>query len=1485
MKRFGALLAVLLAGTAFSAAPEAASVVWTADSSALKDGAWRTAGIERGSYYVRATVGEDRYRLFHEGHVVEFSRGSAWRTEDGKSVMTVEAGPVEVSPGDMFRLGENSRILSLALAKASLAFAPQKIFTNKGPDIGNYFDIAGAYSNGTFTAKVKNLVGHVGAANVSVVVTDFYQRELGRVERKAIAIDGEMAIEVPLRENTSGQCRATVTVRDEKEREDFRIIPALSDSKTAYRELVRMNDGWKRKGRPVTMPSEITEPEVSFESRRTIPASVSGKRLFVCIERLTGIADLFVDGKKAASFGQDGNENGLEADVTDFIRPGSEQLFVFAARKFKSLNTAGIGEVALEARPAAAIGNVRIETSYREKKIRVSADCPQGYTVRNSVFLKDDKLLSFDGESKWENPPLWGPFEFPLLRLVTELVDADGRVVDAKETRFGFREVWADGMAIVWNGHHVKGDARAMQSTWSSWAFDRRNTRQANCDTVWFNKRAGVKFLRHIYNSSEFIDFCDEAGLLIAKGGYTTAHQSPDKDADDELWARKYMNDKTMIATLGYHPSIMTWYLSNEYLAQSNDSAARRITEAVKRAIACDHTRFAEAGCDIDMRGASQIISTHYPTELYAFRNPDCFMPDCFYWRPVDKSFEKGMMVPCGQSKGVANVTYESPIPWGGKPICINETCWDYFFAPPFGFTRIAGDDVFNATSFLDKWHIETIIEAMRGHRDADASLWTPWRHLGADQIQRVSPEIDIVNIQRYHVFYPGTEVSYDVNAFYDVWKPDELTWFWRLEDGAGRVIKNGAEERHSVDTSAFFRKKIRFAAPEKPGEYTLRFGFRGRCEKTLVVKTCARERFDLPKNVIAATEQLTTNLLSRAASGETIVILARDDYPEWLPELPKVTQQSAAILRTFRPGHPVLDGVSAGDLAYFYPKSIACVHGFVKPFAGNSRTVIEFGGVSGLAYSALLEVPFGKGAFLYSRLVLEPEENPVAAKLLKNMAAYRRSNVPSKALFVAGGSDALAKALRQRCGVVFDEGPAADAAKYAAIVLDGAKVLSDDERAALEKCGKTVFVFNPGEHYALKTRKVSVKEWQGRAVLAGRDPLTDGLTNQDLMLRSKFADPKTAVANLGPAEFDTDEGLLLYPAYAVRRGNFVFLSVDPDIHDPAISQLVKRFWAILFGNAGVAIRPFEKPRLPKNLFYTTLDLTQYLDREITKDEVDDDGEGSWMDQGESQQLPMKFRHPTAWVGMVPYDVKQKGPGALALATEYRKGGHSNVVLKVGRKIETASWLFSATWGAKGKRHYSVTLHYADGTEATALGLGDVNVLDCFSKNPDLSEETDTITSWKSFKTSNPVFPVANAYSTTFVNPHPDKVVESIEFARGERRCARVGLFAVTVGERTGGYEAMPDAERTALHDSLVAEAQAAVKAKDDERAIAAYEKALRVRPEQLGVYRSLGAIYESERDWESALVTYQRSLEAEYNQPDMWDAEKAMLKKLGRAK
>ena len=88
------------------------------------------------------------------------------------------------------------------------------------------------------------------------------------------------------------------------------------------------------------------------------------------------------------------------------------------------------------------------------------------------------------------------------------------------------------------------------------------------------------------------------------------------------------------------------------------------------------------------------------------------------------------------------------------------------------------------------------------------------------------------------------------------------------------------------------------------------------------------------------------------------------------------------------------------------------------------------------------------------------------------------------------------------------------------------------------------------------------------------------------------------------------------------------------------------------------------------------------------------------------------------------------------------------------------------------------------------------------------------------------------------------------------------------------------------MHDRFVAEALAAKEAGDRAKAIALYEKAARAKPVDLGIYRSIAALYEEAEDWECALATYRRSLEADYNQPDLWDEEKRLEAKVkGAAK
>ena len=1294
----------LIASLVCIAAVCAARADYALERGAAKDGLLLTDGVRPGAYHVRLEgfSGDDattRAKVWHEGRRIEFVRGGPWMDDNGTQRMTLESRPVEVKPGEAFRIDRETPGTRIVLAEKPLDYAPQRVFTNMALDPEVPFAAEADFGSSNVAVTLKSYLGSSVKGRLSVKVTDYYGKTLAEVDRRDVELGRTLKLDVPYEDNGSGQFRAAVDFKDGSGRKVYRVFVRLSDAKTPHRELLRLNEGWQRdSGAKVVMPAEIKEEEERFSCRRLVPASFAGRRVVFKALRVVGEAALFVNGEKAADLAADGNISGeMEADITPLVRIGETNDFLIVAHregkgvKFRPGRVSAIGELSIEAHGENAVGHVVVVTSFREKAIRVKAEHPVGFKVRNTVWRGDEKLLSFADEAKWEDPPLWGPFEFPLLKLVTELVDEKGNVVDEKLTRFAFREFWADGMALMWNGHRVKGDSRSFVSTWG-WHFDRRCKRQFNCDVIWENKLRGVKFLRHIYNSSEFLDFCDEAGIPCAVGCATIANPSPEKTADKEFWAWKEYNDRCLVDTLRNHPSVMTWYITNEYYAESEDRNFAPVKSALRNVRAYDPFHFAEAGCDLDLRGENNIVSTHYPVEMLALRKAGCYMPYSFYWRDVDSDFAPGGAVPFGQVLKVCNVYADSPIKWGEKPIFVNETCWDYFYSPPFGYTRLAGDEVFNDPRFCDKWHIEAEIESVRGHRDADVTLWTPWRWYHVDSEWRVSPEVDVVNIQRYSRFYEGTEVKYDVNVFYDKWRPATITWFWRLEDAEGRTVASSKNEQVSVDTSALLRKRISFKAPP-PGRYRLVFGLKGLCEKTLNISVGAKSASVGRRyaNVFGAKDQLSERLLDRAASGETIVVLVRDDYPEWLPELPKLADQSAAILRTFRARHPVLSGIAQDDLKYFYPRSIACDRGFAKPSGGNARTILEFGGEKGLDYSALIEVPYGKGCFIYSRLVLEPDVNPVAAKLLGNMAAYKSANESGRALFLTVRGDVrhpIVDALRKNCGAEIDVGGMAEIGKYNAVFVDGKTLLSTEDIKALASSGKNVVVFGACEAAEMKTRPVGAKSWSGRAVRVANDPIFDGLTNQDMMWRKKFSDQTTAFAELAAEEFVAEKGVLTYPAYVVRRGNFIFTTLDPTVNQKDVVKQVSRIWATILGNAGVSVGGCARP------------------------------------------------------------VRAK---------------------KASQDAE---------------------------------------------------------------------------------------------------------------------YAALTQEERDKLHDQFVAEAMAAKEVGERAKAIALYEKALRAKPVDLGIYRSIGALYEEAHDWEAALRVYRRSLEADYNQPDLWDEEKRLEAKVkGKAK
>jgi hypothetical protein len=244
------------------------------------------------------------------------------------------------------------------------------------------------------------------------------------------------------------------------------------------------------------------------------------------------------------------------------------------------------------------------------------------------------------------------------------------------------------------------------------------------------------------------------------------------------------------------------------------------------------------------------------------------------------------------------------------------------------------------------------------------------------------------------------------------------------------------------------------------------------------------------------------------------------------------------------------------------------------------------------------------------------------------------------------------------------------------------------------------------------------------------------------------------------------------------------------------------------------------------------------------------------------------------------------GPCAFTLKSEFCKAGKDNVTVEIGRKFDTLNWLSTGAWVGKGKRDYTVHVNYADGSTRQIEVSGGVNLFDWVSEMPDFSGETDTATALRTLTAKSGLFAKMNVYSTSWVNPDPEKVVNTVEFLRGEKNCAVIGVFALTLGARTAEYEALTSEERDRLHDRFVSGALAAKEAGDRVKAIALYEKAIRAKPVDLGIYRSIAALYEEAGDAEAALAICRRSLEADYNQPDLWDEEKRLEAKVkGAAK
>ncbi len=298
--------------------------------------------------------------------------------------------------------------------------------------------------------------------------------------------------------------------------------------------------------------------------------------------------------------------------------------------------------VSLRGRPPVHISDVRIQTSVRKQEITVVYEFFN--SSRETVTGQLETSVRLDGTSavslllpattvtlpgqvttvitvskKWPDPVLWQPDHPQLYSLRTILKDRQGKRLHRVETRFGFREVWFEGIHFYLNGIRCNLRGESPSYAQGKGPFE---TRVSTVEAVEKYLSANFNVLRfHAVPAPPFVyDVCDELGMLVIDesaiyaswGMIMPEHPRwlPECRSHLERWVRRDRN----------HPSIILWSAENEGLNVSQLSPAQ-LAEFKTVIDAHDGTRPVIFDGDGTGEGASPASVKHYVRTIADLRD------------------------------------------------------------------------------------------------------------------------------------------------------------------------------------------------------------------------------------------------------------------------------------------------------------------------------------------------------------------------------------------------------------------------------------------------------------------------------------------------------------------------------------------------------------------------------------------------------------------------------------------------------------------------------------------------------------------------------------------------------------------------------------------------------------------------------------------------------------------------------------------------
>lgn len=385
--------------------------------------------------------------------------------------------------------------------------------------------------------------------------------------------------------------------------------------------------------------------------RRRFTLHETGPRHFIIAEAAGPRAKLFINGSFVAEYRE--YTLPFECEITPYVHEGENELVLLLAdyeyedaQRRRTLWPSGgwtphsmrglWQDVYLVSRPQAFIDDVTIVTSVREKTLKAEYRVQNGgnkpFEGRLEIAIEgglsgriDSVGIAPHGEAvlsfmaRWENPELWEPSAPHLYTLCSSLVSDDAGMTHTAHERFGFREVWVDGIHVMLNGHPVH-----LFSDWGHKCTPYQYTE--GWIRQWFGmiRDYNLNHTRlHTNPHPPFIlDIADELGIMVTCETALHGSACGQGAGAAAFWEHAYAHARRMVKRDKNHPSVVLWSCENEMrwntpTAESKRLMMEHLPQIRKLFEQLDPTRPAYHEGDTSCFNESEmpILSRHYGRE------------------------------------------------------------------------------------------------------------------------------------------------------------------------------------------------------------------------------------------------------------------------------------------------------------------------------------------------------------------------------------------------------------------------------------------------------------------------------------------------------------------------------------------------------------------------------------------------------------------------------------------------------------------------------------------------------------------------------------------------------------------------------------------------------------------------------------------------------------------------------------------------------